>query len=157
MAYCEYLQRRLSPLGVYDLGEESVSGAAVAALGDALDEIWIFLQNSLQDAFPQRAGEEAIGQWEQILPVHPLPQSLAQRQEALTFLLSRSAVSCSAADAERALAACGLNAEVDEISNAPRITIRLSTQGLSATQKADLSVFVRKLVPAHLLISMQEE
>ena len=156
MAYKEYLQRMLSPLGVYDLSEESISGASVAALGEVLDDVWNSLQNTLRDAFPQTAGEEAISLWEQIAPTHPRPAILAGRQEALTYLLSRKGVGCAAADAEQALAVCGVDAEVDETANTPRITFRLSTQGLSLEEKAHFQVFVRKLVPAHLQITVEE-
>lgn len=157
MAYFDYLQRLLSPLGVYDLSEESISGASLAAFGDALDEIWELLQTTLRDAFPQTAGEAAISQWEQIAPTHPQPGSLAQRQEAVTYLLSqKGAGCCSAADAVQALAVCGLDAEVDETANAPRITFRLSTQGLSQEEKSHFRVFVRKLVPAHLQMTVEE-
>lgn len=157
MAYSEYLQRMLSPLGVYDLEEESVSGAAVAALGDALDEVWNMLQSALMDAFPQRAGEEAITQWEAILPVHPRPDTLAERQQALAFLLSRSSVSCSAADVVKALAACGIAAEVDEAAGSPKIAIRMVTAGRFSEQQAELNLFLRSIVPAHLHFSMIEE
>lgn len=157
MAYFDYLQRLLSPLGVYDLSEESISGAALAAFGDALDEIWASLQATLRDAFPQTAGEAAINQWEQLAPTHPQPASLVQRQAAVTYLLSqKGAGCCSAADAMQALAVCGLDAEVDETANAPRITFRLSTQDLSLEEKAHFQVFVRKLVPAHLQITVEE-
>lgn len=156
MAYFDYLQRLLSPLGVYDLSEESISGASMAALGEALDGIWDHLQSTLRDAFPQTAGEAAISQWEQIAPPHPRPATLAQRQEALTHLMSRKTASCSAADAVRALAACGLDAEVDETANAPKITVRLSTQGLPQEEQSNVSLLVRKLVPAHLRMTVEE-
>lgn len=157
MAYFDYLQRLLSPLGVYDLSEESISGASLAAFGDALDEIWELLQTTLRDAFPQTAGEAAISQWEQIAPTHPRPADLAERQAAVTYLLSqKGAGCCSAADAVQTLAVCGLDAEVDETANAPRITFRLSTQGLSQEEKSHFRVFVRKLVPAHLQMTVEE-
>lgn len=157
MAYFDYLQRQLSPLGVYDLSEESISGAALAAFGDALDELWELLQATLRDAFPQTAGEAGITQWEQLAPTHPRPATLAQRQAAVTWLLSqRGAGSCSAADAVQALAMCGLTATVDETANAPKITLRLSTQGLSQEENSHFRVFVRKLVPAHLQMTVEE-
>lgn len=157
MAYYDYLQRMLSPLGVYDLGENSLSGAVLASLGEALDEVCSFVAAGLQDAFPQRAGEEALSRWEGIGPVHPKPDTLARRQKALTFLLSRKGVSCSAVDAQQALAVCGIPAVVDESSNAPKITFLLSTGGLSQSQKADLNLLLRGIVPAHLQIRVQEE
>lgn len=156
MGYFDYLQRLLSPLGVYDLSEDSISGSALAAFGAELDGIWETLQAALRDAFPQTAGEAAIGQWEQLAPTHPQPASLSQRQEAVTYLMSRKGACCSAADAVQALAVCGLDAEVDETANAPRITIRLSTQGLSQEEKAHFEAFVRKLVPAHLKLTVEE-
>ena len=58
--------------------------------------------------------------------------------------------------AVQALAVCGLAAEVDETADAPKITVRLSTQSLSLEEKAHFQVFVRKLVPAHLQITVEE-
>jgi len=157
MAYFDYLQRLLSPLWVYDLSEESISGASLAAFGDALDEIWDELQATLRDAFPQNAGEAAIGQWEQIAPTHPRPTALAQRQAAVTWLLShKGAGCCSAADAVQALALCGLEAEVSNDANKAEITVRLSTQDLSAEELSQTRILVRKLIPAHLQITVQE-
>ena len=68
--YAGYLARLLTPLGVYDLREDSVSGAMICALGSELDEVYEQLQSGLADAFPQTAGAEALARWEQALPRH---------------------------------------------------------------------------------------
>lgn len=157
MAYFDYLQRMLSPLGVYNLEGHSLSGAALASLGEALDEVCGDIEAGLRDAFPQLAGEEALARWEGIGPTHPKPDTLAGRQEALTFLLSRKGICCSAADALQALAICGIPATVEEGGDGEKITFHLSTGGLPQSRKAELNLFLRGLVPAHLRFTMQEE
>lgn len=156
MAYFDYLQRMLSPLGVYNLEEHSLSGAVLATLGEALDGVCSEIEAGLQDAFPQRAGEDALTLWEGIGPTHPKPDTLAQRQEALTFLLSRKGLCCSAADATQALALCGIPATVEYGDDGKKITFHLSTDGFSQSRKATLNLFLRGLMPAHLRFTMQE-
>ncbi len=157
MAYTEYLQRLLAPLGVYDLREDSVSGAMVAALGDELDELWQALQEDLPDFFPQTAGQTALNQWEQVLPRYIHPEALADRHSALSYLLSRDDVNCSASAVTEALAACGIEAVVDEPDEDLSVAVHLTSTSMTEAELAELKLFVRGLVPAHLALSWPEE
>lgn len=153
MAYTEYLQRLLSPLGVYELREESVSGAMVAALGEELDAIWAQLRQDTADAFPQTAGATALRAWEHICPPHFFPATAEEQRNILTYLLSREEVNCSASAIVALLAVCGFEATVDEDTEAPKIDIYLPTAALAGAQEKALKAMVRELVPAHLTIS----
>ncbi len=151
MAYADHLRKLLSPLGVYDLGPQSVSGAMVDALGDALDEVWQTMQDDLRDAFPQTAGSDALTQWERVLPLHGQDPSAEVRREAITHLLSREQVSCSAPELEGTLDACGLQANL-EMNGADQV--RVCT---SQAEQTALSALVRSLIPAHLDIEWRVE
>lgn len=148
MAYGDHIRRLLAPLGVYDLGAQSISGAMIDAMGEALDDVWQNMQNSLRDAFPQTAYGGALAQWERALPPHG-DGTPAQRRAAISHLLGQGVVCCSASQIEAALAACGLEASVD-IDAAGRARIRTAEP-----QRAALTALVRSIVPAHLDIDWQ--
>lgn len=142
--YAQYLARLLAPLGVYDLREESASGAMVCALGDALDAVHAELQTGLADAFPQSA--EDLSQWERVLPRHGTDPDPAVRRAALLRLLGKEDVSCSAAAISAALAACGVPATL-EAGGQNRATV-IAPAGTQ--DDAELNLLIRGLVPAHL-------
>lgn len=149
MAYTEYLVRLLSPLGVYDLREDSVSGAAVAALGETLDECWDELRDSLADAFPATAGEAGLARWERLLPLYYRPEDADARRAMAEFYLSLGEADCFASTIVGALAACGFEAAVDEETAAPSITVTLSGASLTEAELAKLGQYVRNFLPAH--------
>ena len=145
--YAQYLARLLAPLGVYDLREESVSGAMVCALGEALDGVHARLRADLTDAFPQSA--EDLSQWERILPRHGTDPDPEVRRAALLRLLGQGDVCCSAAAIEAALSACGVPAAL-EMNGQNRVTV---TVPAGTRDDAALNLLIRGLVPAHLGIN----
>lgn len=153
MGYTAQLQQLLSPLGVYDLGESSVSGAMVTALGEALDALRQELDGTLADSFAQSAGATAMALWEQLLPLHYHPPTLAQRQAMANFYLTRPEIDCFAASVLAALNACGLTGTVDAVTEAPKIAITLPQTNLSEADVARIKQFVANFVPAHRKIS----
>ena len=54
-AYQQYLCRLLEPLGIYELSENSISGAELAALGESLDELEAQLELAEQEALTATA------------------------------------------------------------------------------------------------------
>ncbi len=149
--YARYLARLLAPLGVYDLREESVSGAMVCALGEALDDVQAGIRTGLNEAFPQRA--EALGPWERVLPRHGTDPDPEHRREALLHLLGQPEVSCSAAAICAALAACGVPAALEPgTQNRVVLTVPAGTR-----DDAELNLLIRGLIPAHLGIQWAEQ
>ena len=142
--YAQYLARLLAPLGVYDLREDSVSGAMVCALGAALDEVCGQMRSDLAGAFPQSA--EDLSRWERILPRHGTDPDPENRRAALMHLLGQESVSCSAEAIEAAFLACGVPAAL-EMSGQNRVTI---TAPAGTQDNAELNLLIRGLVPAHL-------
>ena len=144
--YAGYLARLLAPLGVYDLREDSVSGAMLHALGGELDEVHALLRSGLADAFPQTAGAGALAQWERILPRHGIDPDPDDRRAALTALLGGEEVRCSAEAIAAVLAACGIPARL-EAGGQNRVTV---TVPAGVPDNAEQQLLIRALVPAHL-------
>lgn len=155
MGYGDYLRKLLAPLAVYELRPESVSGAALDALGTALDAVYDTVRGNLLDAFPQTARADALTQWERALPRHG-DGTPAQRQAGITHLLAQEDVCCSAARIEAALAACGIAAALEmDGTNSVRVTTQRT--GLTEAACAELGLLVRAMIPAHLGITWQEQ
>lgn len=150
--YAGYLARLLAPLGVYDLREDSVSGAMLCALGSELDEVYEQLRAGLADAFPQTAGAEALARWEQALPRHGADADPDHRRAALAYLLGQDEVSCSLAAIRAALEACGVPAGL-EMSGQNTVTV---TAAPGVAGDAELNLLIRGLIPAHLGIVWAE-
>ena len=58
--YEGYLRDLLAPLGIYDLTERSVSGAAVCALGTGLDDVSDRLEEIEREALTATAEDEGL-------------------------------------------------------------------------------------------------
>ena len=58
--YEAYLRQLLSPLGVYDLGDGSVNGAELYALGEALDRTARRLETVERESVAATAEEEGL-------------------------------------------------------------------------------------------------
>ena len=140
------LRRLLAPLGVYDLDARSVSGAMIDALGDALDPVRQIVSEALRDAFIQTTGEEALAQWERMLPPHGAGAP-AQRREAAACMLGQGDVWCSKDRIENALEMCGVEATLTVSGGA--VTVR-------AARTPEAEALVRRLIPAHLSVSWAE-
>ena len=147
MGCADHLRRLLAPLGVYDLGAASVSGAMADALGDALDEVRQIVSDGLRDAFPQTAA--ALAPLELALPPHGAGTA-EQRRAAIVHLLGQGDVCCSADQLEAALAACGTPA---------RLTLSGDTVSVHTAlpETAARAALVRAMLPAHLDMDWVQE
>ncbi len=148
MAYADHLRKLLAPLGVYDLSAQSVSGAMLDALGDALDDVWQIMQADLRDAFPQTA--EDLAQWERVLPLHGADPDPAVRRAGMLRRISEPEISCSPEEIEQTLSACGLEAELATDGG----TVHLRT---SLAETAEGAALARALIPAHLEVDWVQE
>ena len=139
MTYADYLSRLLSPLGVYELAENTISGALVQALGAELDKIWAEMQQTLADAFPQTAAAAMLPIWEQLLPSAGAED--ADRPAALRAVAENAGAECTPAHLNELMRAAGLSAAISFTQGAVSIT------GQDAQRAA---VFLAPFLPAHI-------
>ncbi len=69
--YEAYLRQLLSPLGVYDLGDGSVNGAELYALGEALDRTARRLETVERESVAATAEEEGLDRREALFARRP--------------------------------------------------------------------------------------
>lgn len=146
MGYTAYLSRLLAPLGVYDLREESLSGACIAALGEAMDELAAELAEGLNEAVLTTAQAEGLTHWERLLPL-PAQTAVEARREALQSLLCAEPVCCSAYRLQQQLAACGIDAVLYVTDQT--VTVRSDSVPAEGSRARQL---IEALLPAHLAV-----
>lgn len=147
MGYTTYLTRLLEPLGVYDLREGSISGACVAALGEAMDEVAAELDETLREAIVPTAEGFGLQLWEQALKL-PVQDTVEARRAALQHLLGAEPVCCSALQLQRQLKACGIDAVLYVTDQT--VTVRGSTIPAEGSRERQL---IEALLPAHLAVT----
>ena len=148
MGYANHLRTLLAPLGVYDLGADSVSGAMLDALGEALDGVWRIMQADLREAFPQTAAD--LAQWERVLPLHGADPDPAVRRAGLLSRLNRQEVCCSAAEIGQILEDCGVQAALTLDGGTVQVCSSLA-------ETAERAALARALIPAHLEVDWAQE
>lgn len=149
MGYGAYLAGLLAPLGVYDLSEQSRSGACVAALGAAMDEIDQSLTEGLREAFPQMAQDAGLRLWEQTLALTPQADPDARRRAIRTLVYGGGGVSCSARDISLMLQDCGVSVQLT--MDADKKTVLVGCASIPPEGSAQRAL-IERLLPAHLAV-----
>ena len=85
--YEAYLKELLSPLGIYDLGAGSVSGAELYALGEELDTVSEALETAEREALTATAEDEGLDRREALFARRPAASSAEDRRAAVAALL----------------------------------------------------------------------
>ena len=148
MGYRDYLAGLLRPLGVYDLSQESFSGAELAALGAALDAAQAQLETVLREALLETAQGLGLERYEALLTHRPPTQTAAQRRAALEALLRMNGTSAAALNA--ALAGCGVRARVDETQTAGVLQVSFPEQMGIPARIGEIQALVEDILPCHL-------
>lgn len=151
MGYREYLTALLRPLGVYDLSEDSVNGAELAAWGAVLDEAAAELERIAREACPLTAEDEGLERLETLLPFVPAG-TVEERQQALAALLRLDCGSFTAAAANRALSGLGTTVTVAETEDPGRVEVSFpDTDGEPENFEA-LCAAIESVLPCHLQV-----
>ena len=115
--YEAYLRELLAPLGIYDLSESSVSGAAVCALGAGLDDVSERLETIEQEALTATAEDEGLNRREALFARRPAAATAADRRAAIAALLQIDGESLTPSAIDRTIRGCGIKARAIEMGD----------------------------------------
>ena len=115
--YEAYLRNLLAPLGVYDLAESSISGAAVCALGAGLDTVSGRLAVVEREALTATAESEGLARREALFARRPAAYTAADRRAAIAALLQIDGDSLTPGAIDATLRGCGIKARAIEMGN----------------------------------------
>ena len=148
--YADYLIRLLEPLRVYDLREQSHSGAEVAVIGGQMDEIAAQGVGQLVQALIPTATEQGLSLWEALLLCAPAATGLDARRQALAALLSISWDGFTPAALAMAVKGCGVHCTIEETGACAPLKLRFP--GIYGRPQPWKRVrwILESLLPAHL-------
>ena len=115
--YEGYLRDLLAPLGIYDLTESSVSGAAVCALGTGLDDVSDRLEEIEREALTATAEDEGLDRREALFARRPAAVTAEDRRAAIAALLQIDGDSLTPEAIDRTIRGCGIKARAIEMGD----------------------------------------
>ena len=152
MGYGEYLRELLRPLGVYRLDESSLSGAEIAALGEAMDALASSLREGLQNALPMSAEDAGLRRAESLFPFLPVRGSTEERRAALAGLWQVRDDGFSASALNRCLAACGMECTVEETGTPNHVRVRFPGVMGQPEQYGARKKIIEAILPCQLAV-----
>lgn len=147
--YGEYLCRILEPLGVYDLSEHSISGAAVYALGAGLDEVSGALDLVEREALTATAQDQGLDRREQLFARRPAAVTPQQRRDAIAALMQIDGDSLTPSAINHAISGCGIRAEALEVDTGHLRVIFPETAGIPE-EFSQIQKIILDILPCHL-------
>ncbi len=148
--YAAYLRAMLRPLGVYDLREQSCSGAELEAIGAGLDAAAGERAEDLRQTLGPTATEPGLRRWESLLWYTAPGSSLADRRAVLCALLAVSWDSFTPAALTAAARACGVLCTIEETGPCSPLLLRFPGIYGRPQPWARARWILEELMPAHL-------
>ena len=147
--YEAYLRRLLEPLGVYDLGADTVNGAELAALGAGLDEAGGRLDLTEREALTATAEDEGLRRREALFARRPAAFTPEKRREAIAALLQIDGDSLTPEAIDRTLGGCGIRARAVELGAGKLRVIFPETAGIPP-EFEQIREIILEILPCHL-------
>ena len=148
--YAEYLIRLLAPLGVYDLRETSVSGAAVYALGEALDDAAETVDYTEREGNTATAEGEGLDRREALFARRPAAFTAEDRRAAIAALLQIDGDSLTPSAIDATLRGCGIKARAIEMGGQNVRVIFPEVAGVPA-EFDQIQKIILDILPCHLV------
>ena len=152
MRYGDYLRSLLQPLGVYSFAEGSVSGAALDALGAALDEAAAKLAENQRESLILTAQADGLSKMESLFPFFVTGQDNSARRAALGGFLRVSGDGFTRDAINGCLAACGTDCAVYETAERGVVEVRFAQTLGEPQQYAEKRRVIESILPAHLAV-----
>lgn len=147
--YEVYLRQLLSPLGVYDLGDGSVNGAELYALGEALDRTARRLETVERESVAATAEEEGLDRREALFARRPAAVTAQERRDAVAALLQIDGDSLTPSAIHRAIQGCGIRAKALEM-DAGRLRVIFPGVGGVPAEFEQIEKIILDILPCHL-------
>lgn len=147
--YEQYLTQLLNPLGIYNLSSYSISGAAIHALGTALDQLSLYLEYIERETILATAEAEGLDRREILFAHRPAAVTPEDRRAAITALLRVDGDSLTPSAINATLLGCGIQAEAIEKGNGKLLIVFPQLTGEPLTD-SPIQKIILDILPCHL-------
>ena len=149
MGYGDYLKELLRPMGIYVL-DNSVNGAELDCVGDALDAVGDMLEEVQREMNLATAEDSGLDAIEELLGFAPVTTTTEGRREALAALLRISGDSFTVTAINDTLKGCGLNVVAAEGEEAQTVYISFPDVPGIPDGIDDMKEIIEAILPCHL-------
>jgi len=147
--YEQFLRELLEPLGVYDLSENSISGAEIAALGRGLDAMSSRLEEVEQEAVTATASGKGLTRRESLFARRPAADTAEKRRTAIAALLKIDGDSLTPYAINETIGGCGIQAKALEKEKGILQVIFPEVVGIPAEFR-QIEKIILDILPCHL-------
>ncbi len=147
--YEKYLRQLLAPLGVYDMGRDSIGGAELHAMGRLFDAVVNRLELAERESLTATAEDEGLRRREALFLRRPAAHTPAERRAAIAALLQIDGDSLTPSAINRTLQGCGVRARALELGNG-RLRVVFPDVGGVPAEFERISAIILKILPCHL-------
>ena len=151
MSSLESMIKKLSPLGVYNLSENSMVYAELAAFSTGLDMLRESLDTLLKENFVKTAEDFGLENTERLLGNVRDDLTLSERREMLKERLSLNVTDFTMAGFKKMLKILGTPGVIEEYPQSQRIVLNLAEEEYTEAQREWIVSQAKALLPAHLL------
>ena len=147
--YGQFLRDLLAPLGVYALGEGTVSGSELDALGAELDSVSDRLEIIERESLTATAEGEGLERREALFLRRPAAITAAQRRSAIAALLQISGDSFTPSAIDLTISGCGIRARALELGGGQLRVIFPEVAGVPE-EFEQIQKIILDILPCHL-------
>lgn len=147
--YGQFLRDLLASLGVYALGEGTVSGSELDALGTELDSVSDRLEIIERESLTATAKGEGLERREALFLRRPAAVTAAQRRSAIAALLQISGDSFTPSAIDLTISGCGIRAKALELGGGQLRVIFPEVAGVPE-EFEQIQKIILDILPCHL-------
>lgn len=149
MGYGEYLRALLSPLGVYNLEEGSISGAELDALGACMDRAEAWTEYAEREGITATAEDEGLRRREALFARRPAAPTIELRRASIAALMQIGGDSFSPEAIDRAISGCGIRAKAVEMGGG-RLRVLFPDVAGVPEEFEQIRKIILDILPCHL-------
>ena len=150
MGYGRYLMDLLEPLGVYSFSPGGFGRAEVESVGAALDRVDALLEEVERESLIATAEGPGLDRWAELYARKPVQVSPELRRKALMALGRIGEGDFTLSAINRALAGCGIRAEVREQEQRGRVRVMFPEVGGVPEEFEQMEKIILDILPCHL-------
>ena len=147
--YEAYLRALLAPLGIYDLTEESVSGAELRGLAAGLDGVSAALETVERESLTATAEGEGLDRREALFARRPAAVTPEERRKAIAALLQIDGDSLTPAAIDQTILGCGIRARALEMGQG-KLRVIFPDVGGQPPEFEQIRDIILDILPCHL-------
>lgn len=147
------MKSKLAPLGIYSLKQDSVVFYELCAYAEGLSILEDYLDELESECFVATASDYGIYMRERLFSYKKDSLQTSYRRALLLYLMSVTSNDYTLSRMNKAIAAFGLEGEIDENPGTNSMQINCTSALDNIVSKADAVSNIKKFLPAHLEVT----